>query len=245
MAEFESIKPTQDTDADRVSQRDVAPTAIKDRHIENFTFDKAVGGTLTLGGVDNGDGQLNIKDSNGNTIIYGDNTGIRVTQGASTTIIDGRGIVSTANFQNAEVTISSTNSITSTSFTDYPGASLTPLVLERSRRILFYLSVYGRNMDFPSGSGRAIEVQIYDTFLASSIGVNVFVHGEWTTDVDWDTGTGLINSTTVYAGAESQTNINAITATAGTHTYKARWKVTGASTGEVYQLRIGYVLLGE
>lgn len=69
---LEPIKYEQDI---RSGQYNILPEAVKNRNIDYFTFDKAQGGTLTLGGVDNGNGVLQIKDSTGFVVSQGDNEG--------------------------------------------------------------------------------------------------------------------------------------------------------------------------
>ena len=46
-----------------------------------ISFDAALGGTLTLGGKNNGNGKLNILDADGNEVGYIDNTGVNITTG--------------------------------------------------------------------------------------------------------------------------------------------------------------------
>lgn len=64
---------------DRLTTPEILPKVIKDRNIENLTFDKAKGGTLTLGGNDNRAGVLNLKDGDGNVILTLDKSGITIT----------------------------------------------------------------------------------------------------------------------------------------------------------------------
>lgn len=49
--------------------------AITNAKISSLSWDKGQGGTLTLGGLSNGNGTLVIKDASGNQIIKGDNLG--------------------------------------------------------------------------------------------------------------------------------------------------------------------------
>ena len=59
-----------------------------------FSFSYASGGTLTLGGVNNGDGLLRILDASGNQIGYMDNTGVNFAQGSFTgKIVAGDGTI--------------------------------------------------------------------------------------------------------------------------------------------------------
>ena len=50
---------------EQVGTARIADAAITNAKIKDLTWDKAQGGTATLGGVDNGDGILEVKDSNG------------------------------------------------------------------------------------------------------------------------------------------------------------------------------------
>jgi len=53
----------------------IKDAAITNAKIDSLEWDKAQGGTATLGGADNGDGLLLIKDASGNTIITIDKDG--------------------------------------------------------------------------------------------------------------------------------------------------------------------------
>lgn len=64
-----SISTIESENDYRASQRDVLPSAIKDRNIESLTFTKAKGGTLVLGGINNIDGVLNLNDATNNTLL--------------------------------------------------------------------------------------------------------------------------------------------------------------------------------
>lgn len=77
--------------------------------IGGFQFNKGTGGTLTLGGSANGNGQLLIKDSGGTVKVQGDNAGLHIYGGSITienkssgTAVDSLGIVSITGFGNAQ-----------------------------------------------------------------------------------------------------------------------------------------------
>lgn len=53
----------------------IEDASITNAKIDSFTFDKGVGGDLTLGGTANGNGILKIKDASDNIIVQGDNEG--------------------------------------------------------------------------------------------------------------------------------------------------------------------------
>lgn len=63
-----------------------------------ISFDWAKGGTLTLGGAENGHGKLAILDDKGKEKVIADNTGIKLKEGAE--LITDEGLYSTLNFSN-------------------------------------------------------------------------------------------------------------------------------------------------
>src|SRR4051812_1585387 len=50
-------------------------------NLRNFSFNAGTGGTLVLGGTNNGNGNFILKDASGSTIVTGNNQGITVTGG--------------------------------------------------------------------------------------------------------------------------------------------------------------------
>ena len=62
---------------EQVGTAKIADAAITNAKIKDLTWDKAQGGTATLGGIDNGDGILTIKDGNGNIVMISDKDGQR------------------------------------------------------------------------------------------------------------------------------------------------------------------------
>ena len=62
---------------EQVGTARIADAAITNAKIKDLTWDKAQGGTATLGGADNGDGVLTIKDGSGNVIMISDKDGQR------------------------------------------------------------------------------------------------------------------------------------------------------------------------
>ena len=61
--------------------------AISGRKIHNFNFSSGQGGTLGLGGTQNGDGVLNVNSANGTTVVRLDNTGINIFSGTITGVM--------------------------------------------------------------------------------------------------------------------------------------------------------------
>ena len=140
--------------------------------IKNFNFSSGFGGTLTLGGTENGSGELVLKRGDGSIIIIGDRFGIRGFDGNGTAVsntkfwldaidtsiydgsvsiydingdksIDVRGVNSLNGFVNTQSNSESLNQ-------EFAGASLVPitggslsLTVARSSNILFLYSATG------------------------------------------------------------------------------------------------------
>jgi len=120
-----------------ITNAKIGTAAIGTANIGTLTFNQLSGGTATFGGTSNGDGVINVLDEGGTQVGKWDKDGIEVKTTAGTTIIDGGGLISTANFSsNSIVTIGSTRSTSSTSFVDVPSTSLT-FSLPRTTNVLF------------------------------------------------------------------------------------------------------------
>jgi hypothetical protein len=195
---------------------------------DEFKMDDGAGGTVTI-------------DPNGLAIVGGI---VSIKSDDATTIIDSSGLVSTNNFDSAQVVINTTKTTTSNSFEDVSGGALTAVTLARSRRILMFLNVYGRYDGFHDDQGY-LETRIYDTFTSDSTGINLITRGEYFAEVNWDAGTGLVTDSHVWGAAQAQANWGIITAAAGSHTYKMQFKVDGGDDGNIYNANIGYVILGD
>lgn len=106
-----------------------------------FSFSYASGGTLTLGGANNGDGLLRILDASGNQIGYIDNTGVNFGQGSfSGKIVAGDGAIAGWKIR-----------------TDYLESEDGTIRLYKNGRIVFggdsgaTLSANGKNIDIKNG----------------------------------------------------------------------------------------------
>lgn len=150
MAQFDSLPTTRLEETGRTGKRDVYSRDLRDWNFGNISFDKAIGGTLTLGGANNGNGTFALKNATGVDVITMDNTGMVVTDGTitikdstNTTILDATGLVSTANFANGSVIMSSDQNFSSiTSFTAITGMTLTfTLSTVRTVNTLIFASV--------------------------------------------------------------------------------------------------------
>lgn len=245
-----AVRSMQIQDA-AISNAKIGTAAIGTANIGTLTFNEISGGTAFFGGTANGDGVVSVLNSGGTEVVRLDNTGVTVTDGrfllqnsGSTTIVDSTGIVSdtNANFELNDVSSGVEISTSSSSFVDVSGSSIS-LTLTRTARVLVYLFAYGENDDFDSGTN-ATEVQIYDTLTAATTGVNAYLTGEWFTEVDWDTGTGLINSTTVRVAAQTESNMGIVVMNAGTHTLKLRYRADGG-VARLYNWTIGFITFGK
>lgn len=88
-----------------ISTAKIEDAAITNAKIANLTWDKAQGGTATLGGLDNGDGILNVKNAADEDIVILNKDGIAIKNGKltienedSSIFIDEKGLVSSVVF---------------------------------------------------------------------------------------------------------------------------------------------------
>lgn len=91
---------------------EIGTSTITNTNIADFNFDKGQGGTLTLGGANNGNGVLSIKDAFGVEKVKGDNTGLTVNganyfvtdRGMSSTIVPNSNLIYDHGFENIKLT---------------------------------------------------------------------------------------------------------------------------------------------
>jgi len=138
-----------DTNTDR--------NAVSNYNIRTITADKITagtmsssylyGGTLTLGGTDNGNGLMVVNNSSGSESVKLDNTGITVTGGqilvqnnAGSTTFDAYGLVSVNNFGIYGTTVTSSGSISGTSITDLEYTNFN-IILQRTSKIMFIFNI--------------------------------------------------------------------------------------------------------
>lgn len=222
--QYQPLKPIEYAQDDRTSQRDILALAVKNRNVESLTFDKAQGGTLTLGGVDNVSGLMQVKDESGNVIVQNDNTGILVNTGKvtikdtdSSTVIDASGIVSTTQFLAASVQGSGSQSTDSTSYQNVSGVTV-DFTLNRTQNVL----LFGEFLAYTETTGYPKVKCLVDSTM-----VGVETYGGW-----------------------MQTHVQEIISlAAGSHTLKLQFKV-GSSGGETVTIvrsssLVGYVALGK
>lgn len=116
--------------------------AVTDAKLGNFTFNKGTGGTLTLGGTNNGNGQLIVRSSSGGTICTIDNNGITVSSGSitiknsgGTNVLDSKGLNSINNFETMTGVASGVPFSTTTTGTPVPvtGGTVTTSSFDRTK----------------------------------------------------------------------------------------------------------------
>lgn len=212
--------------------------------IRNFSFSAGTGGTIVLGGTNNGNGLMLVKDAGGTTRVRVDNAGIVINNGniiisntAGGTVVDSAGIVSTVNFPNAYVFSNTPVSTTSTSYTAVSGASLSPFVLNRTANVLVFCSVFGYLKHYYL-TGDAMTVQ-----GSSSVDGQVFsVPLQEHTDVLTINFAGSSFSTRFSSDTASIQVISSLSA--GTHTLSLNYKADASGTAIIEDFAFGYIVLG-
>lgn len=224
-------------------------SAITLTKIRNFSFSSGTGGTIVLGGTNNGNGLLRVKDSSGGTVITLDNSGILVTDGniivqntAGGTVIDSEGIVSTTSFENTSLFNGAAGlSTTSTSYVDVSGGVVGTIVTTRSLNVSFFLMGLGYNSDFITAQNlRYMELTIYDSFLADDV-TNIFINGGATTDVE---SSGSTTDFYLTMSDQMVSRSSILTLAAGTHSYKLRYRAVTGGTATLNAYEAGYIILG-
>lgn len=216
----------------------VGRNSITATKIKNFNFNSGKGGTLTLGGnlggTNNVNGVLSVQNTGGTEIVKLDNSGVTITNGSisiqntsGTTILDGKGLVSTASFAFGNVTQNFSQFTTNTSVTDIPGGSLS-LVLQRTANVLVNYNASGQNQAMLNGDASCNIVLDVD---GANQGATLYIPGV-------KTGNGL--------NVRSITGANSVILqlSGGTHTLKLQFYADSSGTAEVDTCELNYVILG-
>jgi hypothetical protein len=237
--------------------------------IKNFTFSAGTGGTLVLGGANNGNGLMQVKDSSGAVIVSADNTGILIEGGNiivknadNTTIIDTSGIVSTANFASDQIVSSTTNETSGTSYISLPGSTMDTFILDRDIYAFITVLTLGYNVGRAYDTSYNMSVKVVDSIDGDLI---TYSHnGNWmlsSLDISADQDLDL----DIDFGAESYSyndginvdynygmdctgeaiNISAyILLSAGTHTLNIKYKANNGGTATITSFLLNYGLFG-
>lgn len=215
--------------------------------IRNFSFDQAIGGTLTLGGTANGNGVILIKDSSGNIIVQGDSTGLTIYDGKLTfinstggTILDSGGIVSSVAFTTGTATNFTTRTTTSTSFTPLTGGSVPSFVLTRPSKVLINVLSQAYNIAWLI-DGSSMTMGCIDSIDGTVLSFPHYIEAAVTSV----SGTGSPFTGFDYNIDHQVQNVSAfVDMSAGTHSMGLQYKVNGSGTAEVVVTQLGYVILG-
>lgn len=232
--ERDSIQSMHIRDAS-ITNAKIGTAAIGTANIGTLSFNEISGGTAVLGGTLNGDGVLSVRNSGGTEVVRADKDGIVVTANNGTTIIDGTGLVSTANFISNYVAQNSDQTTTSTSYGDLSGLSTT-FTTTRTANILIgaTLAAYIENTD-PGNIGIVNFKFVLD---GTDIGPVLLLSGP---------GLGLPSQRQTISASFLQASVSS-----GSHTLKIQWKMnSGSDLAKVYggggstnQNLLYYVILG-
>lgn len=212
-----------------VTTAKIADLAVTSAKINNFSFNKGTGGTLTLGGTSNGNGLMQVLNSSGGTVVNINNQGISVTGGsinvvnsAGSTIMDPTGLVSITNFVNGNYNASNyiSNSV-STATGTVSGSDLT-FTLSRNANVLFLASVVcGLNP------------------LASTYSAIVYI------GVDGTLQNPPMKCNFIQTDGPTFTTHYFVSLGSGAHTANIRWTPgLSGSTAEMWERRLTYLVLG-
>lgn len=219
----------------RANQRTIEPGSINNRHIHNLSWDKGQGGTLTLGGADNTNGILSVRDSSNDEKVLIDNTGIQINDGrlniydaSGNLSFDASGVVSATNFSGGVTNRGGGQSFTSTSYVDVTDSTKT-LVFTRSKFVLFFVQAVIRLVESAGNTGTGV--------------MFVDING-----VATNQGSIFMYSGSTQGGGTTKTLIYATTLGAGTHTVKLKAKMetiyAGAPSFDLGEYWFTHIILG-
>lgn len=232
--------------------------AVTNAKLGNFTFNKGTGGSLTLGGTSNGNGQLLIRDSLGSIIVQGDNTGLAVYNGSisiqnssGSSVVDSFGLNSLQSFPSDGTFINPSLTTTSTSFGSVPSSALT-MVLGRSSKVL--LSVYAEaTNDIYYSNGDYCEVKWLGTSDGGTNSITTPFYGNWAGNLNanWSTfgGGGTVYGLSITFNLQNSSQgiglSKVFTFPAGTTTLFGQFRSANGGTSFLSTYSLSYVLLGK
>jgi hypothetical protein len=158
----------------------------------------------------------------------------------NTVIVDSEGLNSLNNFPSDTIFDDTNRSPASTTYEDIPGGTLTSFTLVRQTRVLTYLRADVYHVDYnENGLNYQVQVRMIDTF-DNAVTDGIEHGGNYVVDDINFAGTSW--SSYVSAGTDV-TSISNDLYEAGTHQFKAQYKVDGG-TGNLWSYQIGYIVLG-
>lgn len=205
---------------EQVSTARIADAAITNAKIKDLTWDKARGGTATLGGLNNVDGILSINDSSGVEKVVLDKDGILVKDGKITikngddvSIIDQYGIISNNVFPVSSISGSPYSTIDSSTYVTV-GIPIS-FTLTRSINALVILSMINASQPVDSGlscSGRNI------------INVNSSVDGD-ILNAFYDSYANVVLNNSENTASRTYSYSNTVTLSPGSHEIELQIKI--------------------
>ncbi len=219
---------------EQVGTARIADAAITNAKIKDLTWDKAQGGTATLGGLNNVDGVLEINDASSNQIGKWDKDGILINDGkleirndGDVISIDSKGIVSTSNFTITNTNSASLGQTIQGTTADITGSSMT-FTLARAKNTLFIASMNACTVESVGNSGNAFAY------------IDIDGSEPYANRMLWNSGNTFLNNGATFA---VKTDLSV-----GSHTVKLRGTHGHTSgTGSsfyVYSFTIGYIQFG-
>jgi hypothetical protein len=231
---------TSSVDFDITTDRNI----IGNTKLKNFSFNAGTGGTIVLGGANNGNGLLKVRSAAGGTAAILDNTGLTIFGGNITvinstggTFLDSSGIVSTVNFPSYYVFSNAPGTTTSTSYVAVSGATLPSFVLTRQSKVLVFVSLFGFNPGWYN-NGYSVTVQGTDSINGQVFSVPL----TWNiTVIDID----FVGQNWFTRETDDKVAIQTIgTFDAGTHSLSLNFKANGGGSAVLDDFAYGYVVLG-
>lgn len=217
-----------------ITNAKIQDAAITSAKIQNLTWDKGAGGTLTLGGLQNGNGTFRILDDGNLEKITADKDGIVVNQGSitikdvnNTSVIDSKGLISTASFRSGQIGVLSGagTSTTSTTNVDINGMTMTDFAINRQTMIMSFMTI-STNINTAGDTGTAFIFVGGDVNDIQEVRITVTSTNEAT----------LTNHLLRFLPASKPPTHYAL---------KGVWKVAGAGqTVNAWQRQLSYILLG-
>lgn len=162
----------------------------------------------------------------------------------NTVIVDSEGLNSLNNFRSDTLFDPTNRTTSSTTYEDVPGATLTSFTLTRDARILTYVRASGYHTGYDdNGLNYYLKFRMIDMFDGTaSDGVDIT--GSWALqDININFGASSWTWSSHVQSIET-TSISNDIYLAGTHQFKAQFRVFGGGTGNLTEFQIGYVILG-
>lgn len=232
-------------------KRKLSGEQISSARIKNLTWDKAQGGTATLGGVDNGDGLLNVKNINGDNIVILDKDGIQINNGkllikndSDTLFIDEKGIVSSVVFGN-NIDRNTTNPSFSGNYgpTVQSSPSLEVITNRINTKIMLFLTVESFSQQIDTGASITSSGISFNTY-ENNILNDYILYGPF---IEYEVLFDITNKYMDNVKTDTRTAINVITLEdIGTYDFRVGVEQSGSNLKTTAQLiSLSALILGQ